>query len=77
MTHQYSVKACIKCFGGEGGYAVSSEINQLHDTVKCVPLDSRKMLKKENELELASLMLVTYKRVRGIKGRKCEDGTKE
>jgi hypothetical protein len=54
-----------------------SELKQIHDMGTYVPLDPKKMTRKEKVEALASLVFITEKRDGRVKTRQCAVGSKQ
>ena len=59
MDQQYILKEGLKRFGGNGEYAVTSELEQLQKMETFTPLDANKLTNKNIKEALASVMSLT------------------
>ena len=74
---QYSLKAGLKKFGKQGEAAVRKELGQFHDLNVFIPVDAKKLTRKERQDALASLIFLKEKRDGTVKARACADGRKQ
>jgi len=74
---QYSIKKGIKLFGDKGKKSVTSELQQLHDMVTFIPVNTHELTREQRKQALASLMFMTEKRCGRVKSRACTNGSKQ